>query len=106
MRAIPFFATLSIATQLWAATHPGTKPLRLKGDLSAQMVAGIDRFLINETVQAAKHRSMFWKRDHSTDNSYQLSGLKNRERFRYCIGAVDTIIPIKGLEYISTTAQS
>ena len=106
MRAILFIATLSFATQLWAAPHPGTKPLRLEGDLSAQMVAGIDRFLMNETVRVAKHRPMFWKRDYSTDNSYQLSVLKNRERFRYCIGAVDTLIPIKGLEYIYTTSQS
>ena len=106
MRAILFFAPLCVTIQLGAAPHPGTKPLKLEGKLSAQMVAGIDRFLMNETVRAAKRRPAFWKRDYSTDDSYQLSVLKNRERFRYCIGAVDTIIPIKGLEYISTTAQS
>ena len=106
MRSILIFATLAIASQTWAAPHPGTKPLKLEGELSPQMVAGIDRFLMRGTETAAQRRPTFWKRDYRADDTYQFSILKNRERFRHCIGAVDTPLPIKGLEYISTTAQS
>ena len=106
MRSILIFTTLAVVIQSWAAPHPGTRPLKLEGDLSAEMVAGIDRFLMREITAAAKRRSTFWKRDFRTDDTFQLSVLKNRERFRYCIGAVDKPLPIKGLEFISTTSRS
>ncbi|MEQ1859967.1 MAG: dienelactone hydrolase family protein [Chthoniobacteraceae bacterium] len=50
------FATSSIAAPL-----PGTQPLTTEGDLSAQMVAGISRWLDRETGSAAAARPARWK---------------------------------------------
>ena len=62
---------------LWACcaglaqeTLPDTQPLTLQGDLSAQMVAGIDRFLTRETEQSIGERQKFWQRDFSSAEAY------------------------------------
>jgi len=110
MRSIFMLALVHILQQLSVAekssTLAGTKLLKLEGDLSAQMVAGIDRFLMRQIKRTAKRRPTFWKRDYRANDTYHFSVLENRERFRYCIGAVDKLKPIKGLEYISTTDRS
>ena len=110
MRSILLLALILVPLHLPAAVkgeaHANTKPLKLEGDLSVQMVAGIDRFLMRETMETAKRRPTFWKRDYRTNDAYHFSVLKNRDHFRYCIGAVDELETIKGLEYISTTTRS
>ena len=67
----------------------GTQPLTLTGDLSAQMVAGIDAFLMRETEQSVAKRAQFWKRDYSSSEAYDKSVQPNREDLRRIIGAVD-----------------
>ena len=110
MRLFLLFTLLHIPLQLFSAEGGlalrNTKLLKLEGDLSAQMIAGIDRFLMREISEATKRRPMFWKRDYRTIETYYSSVQKNRDHFRYCIGAVDQLEPAKGLEYISTTDQS
>ena len=110
MRSFFLMALAYIPLQLLAAQKgeflTDTKLLKLEGDLSEQMVAGIDRFLMGEIKEATKHRPTFWKRDYRAKDTYHFSVLKNRNHFRYCIGAVDELKPIKGLEYISSTDQS
>ena len=107
MRSFFLLALTHISLQLFAAakgdTLTGTKQLGQEEDLSAQMVAGIDRFLMRDIKEAAKRRPTFWKRDYRAKDTYHFSVLKNRDHFRYCIGAVDRLKPINGLEYISTT---
>ena len=107
MRSFFLMALAYIPLQLLAAQKgeflADTKLLKLEGDLSEQMVAGIDRFLMGEIKEATKHRPTFWKRDYRAKDTYHFSVLKNRNHFRYCIGAVDELKPIKGLEYISST---
>lgn len=99
--------TLSILVgELHAAPLPNTRPLTLDGDFSAQMVAGIDRFLMRETTAATKQRSGYWKRDYRTVKTYTASIQKNRARFRTIIGAVNKRSPIIALEFISTTTAS
>src|SRR5436309_1342494 len=68
---------------------PGTKALTLEGDLSVQMVAGADRFLMREIERSVEQRAKFWQRDFSSPEAYDKSVQTNRERFRRCIGAVD-----------------
>ena len=87
-------------------TLPGTEPLTLHGDLSAQMVAGIDRFLLRELDRSTAERSKFWQRDFSSRETYAKSVQPNRERLRRMIGAVDARIPVTALAFVSTTAQS
>jgi dienelactone hydrolase len=110
MRSIFLLALMLVPLHLPAAVkgkaHANTKSLKLEGDLSVQMVAGIDRFLMRQTMEAAKRRPMFWKRDYRANDTYHFSVLKNRDHFRCCIGAVDELQSIKGLEYISTTTRS
>jgi len=102
--SILFFSFL--VGKLHAAQLPNTRPLTMEGDLSEQMVAGIDRFLMRETDASVKLRANFWKHDRRTAKSYTASIQKNRDRFRTIIGAVDKRLPITALEFISTTTAS
>jgi dienelactone hydrolase len=86
------------------AVLPGTRPLTAKGDLSAQMRAGIDRFTAREAERAARERGRFWKRDLSAPEAYARSVAPNRERLRRLVGAVDARVPFAAPELIATTA--
>ncbi len=46
-----------------AEPFPGTRPLTAEGDLSAQMVEGIDRWLMSETERVAKVRNRDWRNE-------------------------------------------
>ncbi len=81
----------------------GTQPLTLQGDLSARMIAGIDRFLTAETERAIAERAPFWQRDFSSAGAYEQSISAHRERFRRMIGAVDSRLSVKELELIEST---
>jgi dienelactone hydrolase len=79
----------------------GTQPLALSGDLSTQMVAGVDRFLMRELDRSVQERPKLWQRDFSSPEAYAKSVAPNRERLRQCLGAVDPRLPVKELEYVS-----
>ena len=101
---LPLLSSVAAAT---AADHlPNTKPLKLEGDLSAQMVSGINKFLTHKTDQATEQRGGFWNRDYSSPAAYDKSVQTNRDHFRFCIGAVDKRLPIKSLEIPQTTEVS
>lgn len=68
---------------------PGTEAFTAEGDLAAQMVEGIHRFLLAETQRQAAHREQLWNRDYSSPQRYAQSLVPHRERFRRIIGAVD-----------------
>src|SRR4029434_7078559 len=87
------------------AALSGTKPLTLQGDLSAQMVAGIDKFLMRETERSIEERQKLWQRDFTSSEAYEKSVQPNRVRFRKSIGAVDPRLPVTELEYLSGTAS-
>src|SRR5208283_6023748 len=72
---------------------PNTQPLTLQGDLSAQMVAGIDKFLTRETDRSVVDRARFWHRDLSSATAYDASVETNRADLRKIIGAVDARLP-------------
>src|SRR5690349_14510407 len=67
----------------------GTQPLTMQGDLAAQMVAGIDRYLSNLTAASIAGRAQYWQRDYSSYAAYARSIEPNRERFKKIIGLVD-----------------
>src|SRR6185295_16939950 len=96
------FAVCARAQQ---AVLPGTQPLALQGDLSAQMVEGIDKFLLREIERSTEQRPRFWTRNFSSREAYEISIAPNRERFRKFIGAVDGRLPVTELEYIETTLE-
>jgi len=103
----------SVATVISADHLPHTKPLKLKGDLqnrgeilSAQMVTGIDKYFERKIKQSVDSRRKFWNYDHSKAITFKQSTAKNRERFRFIIGATDDRLPIKSLQLLSTTSGS
>ena len=103
---------LSSLILLWAALAslaqealPGTQPLTLSGDLSTQMVAGIDRFLTRLTAESIGERQKYWQRDFSSVEAYDQSVQPNREHLRAMIGAVDARLPVTALEIVSSTTS-
>ena len=78
----------------------GTAELTWEGDLSARMVAGIDRFLMRRLEAAPAGRAVAWNRDFSSEAGYLRSVEANRERFRKIIGVVDRRSPPR-LEFLS-----
>jgi dienelactone hydrolase len=102
---------LSLAVVCWlvpaATAQPlaGTKPLTMKGDLAAQMVAGIDKYLIRELAASVEKRKQYWKPDYSSPAAYTKSIQPNRERLKKILGVIDARVPFTDLEYVSTTSQ-
>src|SRR6266446_5622144 len=52
---------------------PGTKAFTLEGDLSVQMVSGVDRFLMRELERSIQERPTRWQRDFSSPEAYDKS---------------------------------
>jgi dienelactone hydrolase len=97
---------LSIAfTTKAQETLPGTKALTREGDLSAQMVEGIDRWLLREIEQSVERRKQYWQRDLSSPEAYSKSVGPNRDRLRQIIGVVDQRVPMTGMELVATTSN-
>lgn len=84
-----FLTASSLSAQL-----PGTNPLPPSADFSAEMVAGIDRFLLRAIDQAKDERSTQWPGDMAV----------HREHLRTIIGAIDQRLPIPALEFVSDTS--
>src|ERR1043166_1630773 len=78
-----------LATAAAALSLPGTAPLTTQGDLSAQMVAGIDRFLDADTARSNTHRQQYRQRDFSSADAYEKSVQTNRDELRRIVGATD-----------------
>jgi dienelactone hydrolase len=72
---------------------PGTEPLTAQGDLAAQMVEGLHRYLIQQTDASVKARASRWNRDYASNAAYVASVESNRQRFRQIIGLIDKRIP-------------
>jgi dienelactone hydrolase len=75
-------------------TLPATEPLTTTGDLAAQMVAGIDRYLSRELGDSCERRAPRWNRDLSSPKAYDASVEPNRERLRRILGVVDAREPV------------
>src|SRR5437660_397625 len=109
MFRLPSFLALVVVcfavTPLPAESLPGTKPLTTEGDLAAQMVAGIDKYLMRELAASVEKRKALWKPDYSSPEAYTKSVQANRERLKKILGVVDQRVPVAALEYVSTTSQ-
>ncbi len=75
----------------------------MQGDLSAQMVEGIDRFLMREIERSVAERQKLWQRDFASRDAYEKSVQPNRDRFRRYLGAVDPRVPMTALGFVSST---
>lgn len=75
---------------------PGTRLLEMEGDgaqIASQMVAGIDRFLLQEIAAAPGKRKQYWDRDTSSPEAYVRSVEKNRQRLVEILGVRDERLP-------------
>ena len=82
---------------------PGTKPLTRQGDLAAEMVAGIDKYLMRELQAAPERRSQFWNPDYSSKEAYLRSVEPNRTRLRQILGVFDKRSSVHELQYVAGT---
>ena len=103
--AIALAVCLAAPLTARAEPLPGTKPLEIEGDLADKMVAGIDKFLLNETAESVGKRAKLWKRDFSSAEKYQASVAPNRARLAKILGAADARVKFDGLEFVATTSQ-
>ena len=85
---------------------PGTAPLTTPGDLAAQMVDGINDYLVRRSAAAPASRAKYWRRDFSSAAAYSRSIEPNREHLARIIGAVDPPLQVKALEFESSTAAA
>ncbi len=85
---------------------PKTERLEMEGDIASHMVAGIDRFLLQELAASRDLHEGLGPRDFSSPARYSASLAPRRERLAHILGAVDERLPLQALEYVATTAQS
>ncbi len=71
---------------------PGTRKLTDTSDLSSKMIAGIDRFLLNQIADAATKRSHLWKRDLTSPESYIKSIAGNKKDLSRILGLSDPLV--------------
>jgi dienelactone hydrolase len=76
----------------------------MTGDLASQMVDGIHRFLLHQTLEAVQERAQLWQRDYRSREDYERSVAPNRERFRQIIGAVDKRVAVRAPELVETVS--
>jgi dienelactone hydrolase len=84
---------------------PGTRPLTLQGDIAAQLVAGVDKFLLAEIDKSVERRARHWKRDFSSAEAYTKSVEPNRKRLAHILGVRDPRVPFDAPELVGTTRQ-
>ncbi|MFP4058316.1 MAG: dienelactone hydrolase family protein [Candidatus Brocadiia bacterium] len=87
-------------------TLPGTRPLRMGGDLAARMVASIRRYMEKRTQDAPAARERLWSRDFASPQAYDASVAPNRESLRRCIGAIDPRVETPRMELLATVGVS
>jgi len=83
---------------------PGTTALTSQGDFAAQMVDGINEYLLRATSESANKRAALWKRDYGSAANYERSISPNRERLKKIIGAVDPRVPEVSIEQVATVS--
>jgi dienelactone hydrolase len=80
---------LLLASRLLAEPLPGTALLEKKDDLSAAMVAGIDRWLVAETTRTKEQRTASWRTAAAAAETWTLFAAARREQLRRILGVVD-----------------
>ncbi len=84
---------------------PDTKPLTRTGDLAAQMVEGIDKYLMRELAASPEKRKASWKVDPSAPAAHATFVQSRREALKKILGVVDARVPFTGFELVGTIDQ-
>lgn len=83
----------------------GTQPLTLTGDITSQLVDGVDRFLLDKVEKSVEGRAKFWKRDTSSAANYRQSVEPNRTRLAQITGVRDPRVPFDAPELAGSTTE-
>ena len=97
---------LFCALHLNAQPKLDTKPLTLEGDIASHLVAGVDKFLLDELAASVAKRPAYWNRDFSSHEAYEKSVEPNRKRLAQILGLRDSRTAFAGLQLDGTTATS
>src|SRR4030095_16850347 len=65
---------------------PGTAAMTAQGDFAAQMVDGINEYLLRATSESASKRAALWKRDYGSAANYERSIAQNLEHLKKITG--------------------
>lgn len=87
------------------STIPGTQPLTSTGDLADLMVAGVDRFLLDQTAKSTARRDRWWKRDFHSASAYNSSVEPNRKRLAHILGVRDLRVPFASPQLVGTIGR-
>ncbi len=79
----------------------GTKKLEMEGDIAAQLVDGVDKFLLREIEKSVAGRAKFWKRDLSSPAAYDKSIEPNRQRLAHILGVRDKRVLLETVDSVS-----
>ncbi|MFL5342585.1 MAG: hypothetical protein ACJ8F7_20830 [Gemmataceae bacterium] len=100
VRKIAIWLVLLFSGAALADELPGTKSLDMQGDLAAQMVAGIDKYLMRELDAAVKGGADSWHVKTDSLESNLESVKPNRERLAQILGVVDARVSPVTMEYV------
>src|SRR5436190_20858456 len=84
-----------------ADPYPGTAPLTAEGDLAAQMVEGIDRYLLRRTADSVAGRSERWKQITGAGNDRRTL-LTHRARLTEVLGLTEPRVPFDAPRVVAT----
>jgi hypothetical protein len=117
LRSTPLIASAFLAAGLILQAAPasqaadptplaGTQPLNMQGDITSQLVAGVDKFLLDQIAASVERRKQHWQRDLSSAEAYNKSIEPNRRRLAHILGVREARIPFEGPELIDSTARA
>lgn len=100
-----FLAAFSFADDKPAEPLPGTELLTMEGDIAAQLVEGVDKFLLRKIDESVANRERHWKRDFSSPEAYEKSIEPNRKRLAHILGVRDERLKFDAPELVGTIDQ-
>ncbi len=98
--------TCAVAQQPKHDSLAGTSPLTMQGDIAAQLVEGVDRFLLREMELSIDGREKHFKRDFSSPQAYLDALQPNRDRLAHILGVREERQTFSALEFVATTTHS
>lgn len=95
-----WMAAASVVMAQNASPLAGTSALTNTGDFSAQMVEGIDRWLMRETAVVSSNRAQEWLPRSSEASGWTAFKKAKQGRLREMIGAVDPIVSNPRFQFV------
>lgn len=85
---------------------PGTQLLTIEGDIAAQLVAGVDKFLLRKIDESAAARDNAWPRNFATPEERAAFLDAKRKRLALILGVRDERVAFEAPELVATAKRS